>query len=155
MKLFTELKNNDDVWVIYNNNWDKNIPSKFIYAPSDYKLEKCVVNENKLNIPRTYDYSNRYEEYNSFIVHEHWLSITFHDMIYSRYYTNDYNKYKHLTISCEYNYNGPRIEVFPNYEWAKEYLVNICNHEINSIKENIKKERIKINLLKKSLKQVE
>ena len=151
---YRDLKKGDYIWVIYDKNWEKNIPSEYKYAPSDYQLEKCIVNFNNLNESRTIDDSSPWEEPNPHTFCEHRISINFHSMNYSRFYTDHYDEYEHMPISPEYNDHGPWIEVFPNYEWAKEYLIAKCNHEINNLKQNIAEEQEKINILENSLKQV-
>lgn len=152
---YRDLKDNDYVWVIYDANWDKSIPSQYKYAPSDYTVEKCLIVKNNLNVPRTIDHSTPWEEPHPFTVYEHWISIRFKDMIYSRYYTDNYDEYKHMIITPEVNVNGPTIEVFSNYEYAKEYLINMCQKEINNLRNIINEKQEEINLLEKSLKQVE
>ena len=152
---YRDLKKGDYIWVVYNKNWEKDIPSQYKYAPSDYQLEKCIVNFNNLNEPRTIDHSSPWEESDPHTFYEHRISINFHGINYSRFYTDHYDEYKHMPMSPEYNDHGPWIEVFPNYEWAKEYLIARCNHEINGLKQNIAKEQEKIDILENSLKQVE
>jgi len=152
---YRDLKEGDDIWVIYNSNWDKNIPSQYKYAPSDYKLEKCKVNFNKLDEPRTIDQSSGWEDPNPYIIYENSISINFHGMNYFRFYTDHYDAYKHMPISPEYNDHGPWIEVFSDYELAKEYLVARCTSEIERLQNSIKEKQEEINLLENSLKQVE
>ena len=151
---YRDLKEGDDIWVIYDLNWDKNIPSQYKYAPSNYKLEKCKVNFNKLDEPRTIDQSSGWEEPDSYTVYEHKISINFHAMNYSRFYTDHYDAYKHMPMSPEYNDYGPWIEVFSDYELAKEYLINKCTLEIEKLQNSIKDKQEEINLLENSLKQV-
>ena len=154
MKKYRDIKEGDYIWVVYNGNWDKNIPSQYKYAPSDYKLEKCYVNFNNLNEPRTIDYSSPWEEPDPHTFYEHRISINFHDMNYSRFYTDHYDEYEHMPMSPNFSDNGPWIEVFSCYELAKEYLIAKCNKEIEGLKEKIKKSQEKIDILENSLKQV-
>ena len=155
MNKYRDLKEGDYIWVVYNGNWDKNIPSQYKYAPSDYKLEKCYVNFNNLNEPRTIDHSSPWEEPDPHTFYEHRISINFHGMNYSRFYTDHYDEYEHMSMSPEYNDHGPWIEVFSCYELAKEYLVFRCNHELEMLKNEIKDKQERINILENSLKQVE
>lgn len=152
---YRDLKKGDYIWVVYNKNWEKNIPSQYIYAPSDYQLEKCIVNFNNLNESRTIDHSAPWEEPDPFTIYEHRISINFHGMNYSRFYTDHYDEYEHMPMSPEYNDHGPWIEVFPYYELAKEYLTLQCNHEIEILKNEITDKQERIDILEKSLKQVE
>lgn len=155
MNKYRDLKDGDYIWVVYNGNWDKDIPSQYKYAPSDYRLEKCVINYNNLNEPRTIDHSTAWEDPCPHTVYEHRISINFHGMNYSRFYTDHYDEYEHMPMSPEYNNHGPWIEVFSCYELAKEYLTLKCNHEIENLKNEIKDKQERIDILENSLKQVE
>jgi len=154
MLKYTDLKDGDYVWVVYNINWDKDIPSQYIYAPTEYKLQKCLIIENNINVARQREIGDRYDSY-TVTDYENWISINFNGLTYSRYYTDHYNDYKHMPMSAGYSDHGPWIEVFSDYEYAKEYLIDKCNNEISELKENIKKKQEEIDLLEKSLKQVE
>ena len=154
MSNFTDLKADEYIWVVYDLNWDKNNPSKFEYYPSEYKLDKYLILENNINVARERDISDRYEKPEYVIDYENWIKVNINGKIYSRFYTNHYNEYQHMPIHCEYTDNGPWVELFPDYESAKEYLIEKCNSGIEASNKIIEKENYQIELLKKSLEQI-
>lgn len=154
MANFTDLKEGGYIWAIYNINWDKDKPSQCEFYPQEYKLEKYPIVKHELNVPRQYDISDRYEEPCYRTDYENYLEVIVEGKKYSRYYTNHYNEYRHMSMSCEYSDNGPWVEFFPDYETAKEYLITRCTKDIEYCNKQIEKENLKINLLKKSLEQI-
>lgn len=155
MKKFTELKQGDYVWGVHDINWDKNKPSEYKNYPSEYQLQKYVVLKNKLNVPIKRDISDRYESPEYVIDYENYIEIHFHNMVYSRYYTNHYDEYQHMSMHCNYNDNGLWIEIFPDYDTAAKYLKDICQKGIDGCNTRIEEENNKKQLYEKSLKQIE
>ena len=155
MSKFTDLKADEYIWVVYNLNWDKDNPSQCEFYPTEYKLDKYLILENNINVVRKRDVSDRYETPEYVIDYENWIKVNINGKIYSRFYTNNYNEYQHMPIHCEYGDNGPWVELFPDYDSAKEYLKIKCDNEIESCKKNIEKENYKIELLEKSLRQIQ
>lgn len=153
MNNFTDLKEGDYIWAVYNLNWDKDIPSEYKFYPAEYKLDKYLIIKN-LSVTRERDVSDFWEEPSYVTEHEYWIEINVNGKKYQRYYTYHYNEYGHMPMHCEYNDNGPWIEFFPNYEIAKEYLIERCTKDIDYCNKQIEKENLKISLLKKSLEQI-
>lgn len=154
MKKFTELKQGDYIWGVHDINWNNKLLEHKPYSP-EYQLQKYVILQNKLNIPRKRDISDRYEPDKYVIDYENYIEIHFHNIVYSRYYTNHYDEYQHMPIHCDYDNNGQWIEIFPNYETAVKYLKDICQKGIDGCNTRIEQENYKKQLYEKSLKQIE
>ena len=146
---FCQLEENDDVWVVYNKNYDT---KNSFYEPI---LVRGHIIENREAI-REYDVSDsRYEEPCYRIDHEHYIKISVEGLSikYHRYYSDTYNEKGQMIITPEYNDYGPDIEIFSTKDKAKEYLISWCERTINRMKERIdesqKEMEVNINCINK------
>ena len=129
---YRDLKKGDYIWVVYNRNWEKNIPSQYIYAPSDYQLEKCIVNFNNLNESRTIDYSAPWEEPDPHTFCEHRISINFHGMNYSRFYTDHYDKFEHIGYGTINGKDGKPFKTRDGNAAGLDDIIDIANEAVKA-----------------------
>lgn len=154
MKKFSELKNDEFVWVVYDKNWDKHQPSSYIYYPSEYVLEKCNIIKNDLNVAIQVDRGDRWEE-DLVTILQNYLSINFHDIEYRRDYSELYNNKGQMSCNpSKYGEHGPWIEIFTEEENAKEYIKAICERDIKNLDEKIEDCNKRKELLFKSLENI-
>lgn len=152
---FSDLKQNDYVWVVYDENYESYSYSKnqddyiqkYIVKPIKI-LENCA-KDRKIDNSDFYDYEDKY-----IIYHEHYIKLIINELQYSRYYDDFYDKRGQMPMTPDFYGHGPDIEVFSNEKDAKEYLNYLYNRDIETLKKSIEKKQIKLSILETSFNKI-
>jgi len=152
---FSDLKQNDYIWVVYNENYE---PYSYLKNQDDY-IPKYIIKPVKIidNHPedRRFDISDFYSRNAEYrISHEYHIKINVVNIEYSRYYDEFYNKRGQMPMAPNFYDHGPDIEVFSNEKDAKEYLNYLYNRDIEILKNSIEKKQNKFNILQKEYNNI-
>lgn len=149
MKKFSELRPQDDVFVVYNANWNKGTIGHGSY-PEEYAIKACKIIENNLKVPTKINVGDRYD-IETKTIYENSIKIMFCNLVYGRSYTDFYDKAGEMTISTPFLKNGPWITVFTEKDNAVEYVKKLCEDRINELEDKIKTYRERMEALEKSI----
>ena len=140
--LFSQLEDNDPVWVVYNKNYE-NRDALYELTLAKGKVVRNYLDTREINVADRYEepeYVSRQEQYME-------IQIEGYSAHYRRHYSDLYDKKGQMLMHPDYNDRGPEVNVFVTKELAKEYITCWCEHTINSCNERIKKlqEEIAVN----------
>jgi hypothetical protein len=150
IKKFSEMSVGDDVFVVYNINWNKGKKGAVGY-PEEYTIETGKIDKNNINVPKTVsigDHHHRGIE----TIYESDIEIIFRDLTYGRSYSDYSDKNGEICISRPFLKYGPWITVFTEKENAVEYIKKICGNQIKELDGKIKTYQERKELLEKSIK---
>lgn len=154
-RFFSDLKQNDYVWVVYDENYESYSYSKnqddYIqkYIVKPIKILENYAKDRKIDNSDFYDYEDKY-----IIYHEHYIKLIINELQYSRYYDDFYDKRGQMLMTPDFYNPGPDIEVFLNEKDAKEYLNYLYNRDIEILKKSIEKKQIKLSILETSFNKI-